>query len=202
MKLQEFREQIRDMGFEDDAIFTEYVNVIINALNRSLDIINTTVKPIIGKLDITQDGTGTGTARYDLSELCVDGQGNPIYEALDGMPMRAYNNTYYPFGRYTLEQNKIISMDASLEGVFTFFYTQQIPHITISTPDDYELPIDPEVEPLLPLLVAYYVWLDDDERKAVMYYNQFDSMKNEILEKIRGRNGIGTAEIYGGIGWN
>lgn len=202
MKLSEFREQIRDMGFEDDAIFTEYVNVIINALNRSLDIINTTVKPIVGKVDIVQDGTETGIARYDLSELCVDSQGNSIYEALEGMPRRAYNDVYYPFNNYTLEQNKIISMDASLIGTFSFYYTQAIPHITTSTPDDYELPIDPEVEPLLPLLVAYYVWLDDDERKAVMYYNQFDSMKNEILERIRGRNGIGTAEIYGGIGWD
>ena len=42
MKLSEFRAQISDLGFEDDNIYNEYVNVIINALNRSLDIINTT----------------------------------------------------------------------------------------------------------------------------------------------------------------
>ena len=202
MKLSEFRAQIRDLGFEDDNIYNEYVNVIINALNRSLDIINTTVKPIVGRLDIIQDGTQSGVMRYDLSEMCVDSEGNSIYEALTGMPTRVYNNTYYSFNNYTLEQNKIILMDASLPGTFSFFYTQILPDITIETADDYVIPIDHEVEQLLPLLTAYYVWLDDDERKAVMYYNQFDTLKTEILERMRERSETGKAEIFGGIGWN
>lgn len=195
MTLSEFREQIRDLGFEDNAIFTEYVDVIINALNRSLDIINTTVKPIVGKVEIIQDGTNTGVTRYDLTELCSD------YESLYGMPTRVYNNQYYSFNNYTLEQNKIILMDASLAGTFTFFYTKILPDITRSTADDYVIPIDHEVEQLLPLLAAYYIWLDDDERKAVMYYNQFDSMKNEILQRMKEKSDLGKAEIIGGIGW-
>ena len=196
MILSDFKDQIRDLGFEDDAIFTEYNEVILNALNRSLDIINTTVKPIVGKYDIIQDGTQTGVVRYDLSELCND------FEALYGTPTRVYNNAYYPFNNFTLEQNKIIIMDASLVGTFSFFYTKILPDFTVSTSDDAEIPIDHEVEQLLPLLTAYYVWLDDDERKAVMYYNQFDTLKAEILEKIRGRNESNKAEIFGGIGWN
>lgn len=196
MKLSEFRQQIRDLGFEDDQIYNEYVTVIINALNRSLDIINTTVKPIVGKIDIIQDGTQTGVVRYDLSTMVSD------FEALYGMPTRVYNNAYYSFNNYTLEQNKIILMDASLVGTFSFFYTKILPDITTETSDDFEIPIDHEVEQLLPLLTAYYVWLDDDERKAVMYYNQFDSLKQEILEKMKARQETGKAEIIGGIGWN
>ena len=202
MKLSEFRDQIRDLGFEDDNIYNEYVNVIINALNRSLDIINTTVKPIVGRLDIIQDGTQGGVMRYDMSEMCVDQLGNSIFEALYGMPTRVYNNQYYSFNNFTLEQNKIILMDASLIGTFSFFYTQILPDVTTETPDDYVIPIDHEVEQLLPLLTAYYVWLDDDERKAVMYYNQFDTLKTEILERMRARQETGKAEIIGGIGWD
>ena len=118
------------------------------------------------------------------------------------MPTRVYNNTYYSFNNYTLEQNKIILMDASLPGTFSFFYTQILPDINIETADDYVIPIDHEVEQLLPLLTAYYVWLDDDERKAVMYYNQFDTLKTEILERMRERSETGKAEIIGGIGWD
>lgn len=197
MTLSEFRNQIRDLGFEEDTTMRdEYPNVFLNALNRSLDIINTTVKPIVGKVEIIQDGTQTGVVRYDLSEMCPD------YEALYGMPTRVYNNAYYTFNNYTLEQNKIILMDASIIGTFTFYYTKILPDITASTADDFEIPIDHEVEQLLPLLTAYYVWLDDDERKAVMYYNQFDSMKQEILQRMREKQDMNKAEIIGGIGWN
>lgn len=202
MNLGEFRDQIRDLGFEEDPTMNdEYNEVFINALNRSLDIINTTVKPIVGKLDIIQDGTQTGVVRYDLSDLCVDSLGNKIFESVYGIPTRVYNNTYSSFNNFTLEQNKIILMDASIVGTFSFFYTQILPEITVDTPDEYIIPIDHEVEQLLPLLTAYYVWLDDDERKAVMYYNQFDSMKNEILERMKERTESGKAEIIGGIGW-
>ena len=202
MKLSEFRQQIRDLGFEDDAIYSEYSTVILNALNRSLDIINTTVEPIVDKIEIIQDGTQSGVVRYDLSDLCEDANGNKNFESLYGTATRVYNNASYSFRNYTVEQNKIILMDASLPGTFTFFYTPIWADITTDTQDDFEIPIAHEVEQLLPLLTAYYVWLDDDERKAVMYYNQFDSMKSEILGKIQARQEQAAAEIIGGIGWD
>lgn len=41
----------------------------------------------------------------------------------------------------------------------------------------------PEVlEPLLPLLVAHYVWLDDDLTKATIYWNEYDDLKNQIVQ--------------------
>jgi len=202
MKLSEFRQQIRDLGFEDDAIYSEYSTVILNALNRSLDIINTTVEPVVDKIEIIQDGTQSGMVRYDLSELCEDANGNKNFESLYGTATRIYNNAYSPFRNFTLEQNKIILMDASLIGTFTFFYTPIIADITTDTQDDFEIPIAHEVEQLLPHLTAYYVWLDDDERKAIYYRNNYDELKNEILEKIRAREEQGAAEIIGGIGWD
>ncbi len=201
MILSDFRKQIKNLGFEDNTAMSEYSELVLNALNRSLDIINTTVKPVVKSIEIIQDGTNTGVTRYDLSTLCVDSDNNPDYESLYGTATRVYNNAYYPFRNYTLEQNKIILMDASIAGTFTFFYTPILKDITSATSDSYVIPIDHEVEQLLPLLTAYYVWLDDDERKAVMYYNQFDSLKQEILEKIAKREATGAAEITGGIGW-
>ena len=43
MNWGELKEQIRDLGFEDDSIASEYKDVIINSSNRAINIINKTV---------------------------------------------------------------------------------------------------------------------------------------------------------------
>ena len=45
--------------------------------------------------------------------------------------------------------------------------------IDMEASEDEIIDIDEEKTPLLQLLTAYFVWLDDDERKAVMYYNTY-----------------------------
>lgn len=195
------KEQIRDLGFEDDSIFSEYQSVIINAVNRAVKLINSNVIALQGKYEFTQNGTQTGFERHDLSEI-TDSQGNHIFESLTGMPTRIYNNEYYAFNNYTVEQNHIILINRSIPGNFTFFFKQRLPDIKASTQDDYVVPIDKTVEPLLPLLAAHYVWLDDEEQKAVMYYNEYEGMKNEILNAIREKESAPKAIIYGGIDWS
>ena len=67
-----------------------------------------------------------------------------------------------------------------------------------------------ELIPFLELLTAYYIWLDDDERKAVMYYNQFMELYQQYLSMAAGKGGNGCggkftadsqpkASIIGGI---
>ena len=50
--------------------------------------------------------------------------------------------------------------------------------------------------PLYTLLAAHYAWLDDDITKATMYYNEYDSLKNEIIANA---NRSLKAEIIGGF---
>lgn len=195
------KEQIRDLGFEDDSIFSEYQSVIINAVNRAVKLINTNIIPVQGKYEFTQNGASSGIERHDLSEI-TDSLGNYIFETLIGVPTRIYRNEYYAFNNYAVEQGHIIVIDSSIPGSFTFFFKQRLPDITASTPDDYIVPIDKTVEPLLPLLAAHYVWLDDEEQKAVMYYNEYVEMKNEILNAIREKESLPKATIYGGVDWS
>lgn len=69
-------------------------------------------------------------------------------------------------------------------------------YVTAETTDDTDMNVPRILEPLLPLLAAHYVWLDDDLTKATYYYNEYDSMKNEILSAaFRPHN----AEIVGGF---
>ena len=36
---------------------------------------------------------------------------------------------------------------------------------------------------LVPLLAAYYLWLDDEEQKATMYNNLYEQKLNQLLSK-------------------
>lgn len=53
--------------------------------------------------------------------------------------------------------------------------------ITESTSDDQKINFPEILEPLLPLLAAHYIWLDDDLSKATIYWNEYDDMKTQIL---------------------
>ena len=71
-------------------------------------------------------------------------------------------------------------------------------HVSTSTLDDQKINVADNLRPLVALLAAHYVWLDDDVTKATMYWNEYDQLKNEILgNALRPRK----ATIVGGIGW-
>lgn len=46
---------------------------------------------------------------------------------------------------------------------------------------DKKITVPEVLEPLLSLLVAHYVWIDDDLTKATIYWNEFDDVKNQII---------------------
>jgi hypothetical protein len=70
--------------------------------------------------------------------------------------------------------------------------------ITIDTEEDEKLELPDNVIELVPLLASHYVWLDDDQVKAALYWNSFDSMKQEVLTACKGDV---KAVIYGGMRW-
>lgn len=53
--------------------------------------------------------------------------------------------------------------------------------ITAETDDTQKINFPEITEPLLPLLSAHYVWLDDDITKSMTYWNEYDSLKTEIM---------------------
>lgn len=63
-----------------------------------------------------------------------------------------------------------------------------------ATEDDDLINIPTELEVLLPLLTAHYIWLDDDITKATIYWNEFDDIKTQIINSLSR-----TAEIVGGF---
>lgn len=111
MTFGDLKDKLRDMGFEEDASMDEYKELVINAVNRSIEIIkNTVVSRLEGK---------------DPEPFVLD----------------------------------------------------------LESGDETEIDLPEKVMMLLPLLSAFYVWLDDDERKAVMYRNEYDELCNQIFSE-------------------
>lgn len=73
---------------------------------------------------------------------------------------------------------------------------KKITKITEDTEDDDIIDVPYILTPLYTLLAAHYAWLDDDVVKATMYYNQYDSLKNDIIDSANKPRG---AVIIGGF---
>ena len=247
MKYIELRNQIKDLGFEEEAIFTEYPSLFRNAITRACQLIATLVKAPVGSihLDLTNElGTTTsnisegsktnpvvigdelvtaskfdivsvakvsnGTSkeehyyydgsawqvlgRYDLAELSKDENGNVLFDRIERIVVND-GSVGKTFLSYDLEQDHILVMSQSVRADLTLFYYERIIPVTESTQNDFEVQVVYPCEPLVALLAAHYVWLDDDERKAVMYWNEFDQLRQEI----EARAFRPKARIVGGI---
>lgn len=129
MNYGELKQQIRDLGFEEDLAITEYNTIVINACNRAIGLINKTV-----------------VARAEQ------------YFVNDWRLKHENDEGYTPWTLPELEP------------------------ITKDTPEDFEIDLPDKVIDLVSLLASYYVWLDDDIIKASFYWNQYDDMKNQILD--------------------
>lgn len=55
--------------------------------------------------------------------------------------------------------------------------------VTITTPEDEEVELDTDTHTLIPLLASFYIWLDDDERKATMYFNDYESKARTLYRE-------------------
>lgn len=133
MTYEDLKNQIRDLGFEEDTSMEEYKEIVITACNRAINII---LKTVVSNIE--------GYFKFEDEE-------------------------------WTLPK--------------------AVP-ITTDTADNHVMELPDKVTDLAPLLAAYYVWLDDDERKAVYYYNQYEDLKNQILAECQGGS---KARIVGGV---
>lgn len=118
MTYKELKEEIRDLGFEEDVTMGEYSSIVVNACNRAISTIYHTV----------------------LSRI----------------------ESYFKF------------KDSD-------WVMPEIDSLTMNTPDDYVLKLPDKLVFLVPLLASYYIWLDDDERKAITYRNEYEDLKEQIF---------------------
>lgn len=66
------------------------------------------------------------------------------------------------------------------------------------TEDNFVIELPDNLLVLVPLLAAHFVWLDDDKQKSINYYNDYEDMRQKILNSCFSDV---KATITGGIGW-
>lgn len=159
----------------------ETPKIFTNAITRACKIIASTVKAPTGSLELklSDDEFRNDTGRYDLAELSKNDDGFTMFDSIDRV---VFNDK--TFLNYDLEDGHIFIVSPSLSSDLTVYYNERIIPITSDTSDDYKIQVAYPCEPLVALLSAHYVWLDDDERKAVMYWNEYDQLKQEIMDKV------------------
>lgn len=72
------------------------------------------------------------------------------------------------------EANNTLVLRRDQPGTYRVYYKAYPEQIDLSTQDDYELPLDPEVATLLPLYMASQLYKDDDNAIATVYRNEFE----------------------------
>ena len=100
---------------------------------------------------------------YDLGDLASD-YGAISYILRDGF---AYNGG----SAYRILNNEILRLPAEDRGTFEVVYTKRIDRIEH---DDTKIPLRHDVLAILPILVASYVWLDDEAERAQYYRTLFE----------------------------
>ncbi len=176
MKLGELKSQIQTLGFEDTTTMSdaEYSNIIINGINRAMQMIAQEVAPILSEIDFTVDDTATivgGRVEFDLSNI-------PEYEEdyLGTEKVRFKNESYASFNEAFAEEGSKLYLEYK-KGTYTIVYRHRPNKITLDSPDTEVIDMPAALTNLIAPLAAYYIWFDDDMQKAQMYRNDYEQLK-------------------------
>lgn len=106
--------------------------------------------------------------KYDLRALISD------FYTIDSIYYEDGVNVPINQSEYTIQGDKILTIDINKIGNFTIYYQAYPQKITATTSDSTIIVGDPEVIILLPLYIASELYKDDDLSLAVSYRNQFE----------------------------
>lgn len=107
----------------------------------------------------------------------------PMKEAVDDFyqlaPAELYDlgdngNDYIVANKYFQEADNTLVIPRDKTGQYVIHYRAYPQQITLATPDDTELALDPEVAALIPLYMASQLYKDDDNAIATVYRNEFE----------------------------
>lgn len=186
MNYGELKSELVGLGFSDESELNEFGDIVPQALNRAITEINLTIAPIIGTYEFTQTGEESGLLYYDMEELTRE-DGDMVFLSFADTPVMINNGIGKQYGAYRryndfeIEQDKKLVMDGSVSGKFKVFYKKAHTPFTVDTDDLEDIPLPLKAHILVPLLTAYYVWLEDEKTKAVDYYNQYEKLSQSIL---------------------
>lgn len=91
-------------------------------------------------------------------------------------------NDYIVANKYFQEADKTLVIPRSKPGIYLIHYRAYPQQITLETPDDTVLALDPEVAALIPLYMASAIYKDDDLSVATVYRNEFEVGRDALSQ--------------------
>jgi len=209
MIYQELINNIRDLGFSDDAEVQDFGELVPNSINRAITEINLEVAPNIERYEFDISGTDEGymyITMPDIDDNFLDFADTPVMyaessaEKKDGKWVSKEKPLYKAFNDYQIEAGDTIVINADsfhgevpdkdekpeeYEKASKTYYSIRICYKAAHTPYDgsqltEDIPLPKKVHHLVPLLASYYVWLEDEPVKAAQYYNLYEQKKAEL----------------------
>ena len=192
MKLRTLKSQIQTLGFEEAATMSsqEYRDIIINGINRAMQMIAQEVAPVIGEKDFEPDDATIvrgSVAEYDLRTI-------PEYEEdYLGVEKVIYKTDSSLSEISFHEEGSTLYLPQISGGYYTVKYRRRPTEITVESTDDEKIDMPAELVNLIAPLAAYYIWLDDDTQKAQMYRNDYEQLKESYIDN---RSSFETERVY------
>ena len=181
MNYGQIKQNLISLGFAEESDYQEFeeLGYTYDCINRAIDQIENQF-PYIAKYEFEIDESDTGILYIDMT----DRQGflglaeTPVVFEVNG------EETFRKFGDYQIEMGHTIVIKVDdYEGMFRIYYNKQCTDITSTTSDAYVPELPNKVHHLIPLLAAYYLWLDDDAAKAAQYYNMYETELALVMQK-------------------
>ena len=181
MNYGEIKHNIISLGFADTSDYNEFeeLGYTYDAINRAIREIQEYF-PYKAKFEFDIDESDTGILYVDMEDRpgflgLVD---TPVMFEKDG------DEVYRKFTEYEIETDHIIVIKADdYDGSFRIYYNKLCTQVSASTPDSFVPELPEAAHHLIPKLAAYYLWLDDDERKAIQYKNDFEEALTATMQK-------------------
>ena len=68
-------------------------------------------------------------------------------------------------------------------GVISFEYSAKAEEISIDSEEDEAVDISEELTPLLPLLISYFLWVDEHPDMAELYLSEYEKLSRAIKRR-------------------
>ncbi len=120
--------------------------------------------------------------RYDISALVPD------FLSLNAPPISEDENYERLNQNYDVEGGKVILLPYSADGCFKVLYRRkpaEIENTGIASEDEAVIDLDEELCSLLPILIASYVWVEDEPAMAEYYLSLYRERAMDIERRIR-----------------
>lgn len=181
MNYGELKKNLISKGFAEEADYEEFetLGYTFDAINQAVNEINN-IFPCEAEFDFEIDETDTGILKIDMADRkgFLSLAETPVWFEKDG------EEIWRTFSEYDVKKDRELYIKSDdYEGSFRIYYYKLPTQITKNTPETFEFELPLVAHNLIPLLTAYYLWLDDDERKAVMYKNDYEDARDIALQR-------------------